>query len=104
MRATNYLLLAFLGIVWGSSFLFVEIALQGVAPVTLSAARILVGAVFFAGVTIVGGYRLPGSLWRWANFLLLGLTGHAIPFTLISLGQVRIESGLAAILIASVPL
>lgn len=104
MRARNYLLLAFLGCVWGSSFLFIEIALRGFGPVAIAAGRIMIGAVFFAVVVVVGGYRLPVGIRRWAGFFALGLAAHTIPFSLISLGQDRIDSGLAAILIAAVPL
>lgn len=50
------------------------------------------------------GHRLPDAPGLWRTFFLIGLFGNALPFTLIGWGEQRIDSGLAAILMAVMPI
>jgi drug/metabolite transporter (DMT)-like permease len=65
MRARNLVLLLALGAIWGSSFLFVNLALRGFTPLTLAALRCLLGALFLCGVMQVMGLRLPRDRRSW---------------------------------------
>jgi drug/metabolite transporter (DMT)-like permease len=98
------LTLAFL---WGSSFLFIEVALDDVEPPTMMALRLFFGAAALVPVLMaqrgargaVGDLRAAGRpLW------VLGIVNAAVPFTLIAWGQQYIDSGIAAIANASVPI
>ncbi len=103
-RLADYAMLLFLGLVWGSSFLFIGVAVKSVPPLTLAALRCLIGALVLLAAARAMGHAIPRDPRAWLSYLAMGLTNSAIPFMLITLGQTRIESGLAAILIATVPI
>jgi drug/metabolite transporter (DMT)-like permease len=103
-RLADYAMLLFLGVVWGSSFLFIGVAVKSVPPLTLAALRCVIGALVLLAAVRAMGHAIPWSPRAWLSYLAMGLTNSAIPFMLISLGQTRIDSGLAAILIATVPI
>lgn len=90
--------------IWGSSFLWIKIAVQEMGPITLVAYRVLFGLLF--GVIVVFFQRTawPTSLKEWLPLFVLGMTNIAIPFFLISWGEQVIDSGVASILDATVPL
>lgn len=93
-----------LAALWGSSFMFIEIALRDLAPSTLILLRMLSGAVALAGYVVLAGHDLSAMrrfVWPLA---LLGAGNTAIPFFLIAWGQQYIDSGLASIFNASAPL
>ncbi len=104
VRAQDVASILFLGLAWGSSFLFIAVAVRSIPPLTLAAGRVLLAAAVMAAVVRATGERRPLGPRDWAMFLLIGLCGNALPFTLIGWGQARIASSLAAILIATVPL
>jgi drug/metabolite transporter (DMT)-like permease len=93
-----------LAAIWGSSFMFIEIALRDLAPSTLILLRMASGALALAVYIAATGRRLSllrPLLWPLA---LLGLANTAVPFFLIAWGQQYIDSGLASIFNASAPL
>ncbi len=92
---------------WGSSFLFIEIALDEVEPTVLMALRLLAaGLVLVPFLALRSGTRRAYDQLRagWWPLLVLGAINAAIPFTLIAWGQKHIDSGIAAIANASVPI
>jgi len=100
----HLLMLAALAAIWGSSFLFIVIALRDLAPSTLILLRMGSGALALALYVRLAGYRfseLRAYAWPLA---LLALINTAVPFFLIAWGQQYIDSGLAAIFNASAPL
>jgi drug/metabolite transporter (DMT)-like permease len=93
-----------LGLVWGSSFLWIKLALTELGPFTLVAFRLLFGAF---GMAIVLWFRrppFPRDTKTLSLLALMGLTNTALPFTLISWGQTSIDSGVASILNSTTPL
>ena len=93
-----------LAALWGSSFMFIEIALRDLAPSTLILLRMLSGAVTLAAYVLLAGHDLSAMrrfVWPLA---LLGAGNTALPFFLIAWGQQYIDSGLASIFNASAPL
>ena len=103
-RLADYAMLLFLGLVWGSSFLFIGVAIKSIPPLTLAALRCLIGALVLLAAARAMGHAIPRDPRAWLSYLAMGLTNSALPFMLITLGQTRIDSGLAAILIATVPI
>ena len=103
-RAADYLLLLALGAMWGGSFMLIKLAIDTVPPVTMTLARVAIGGLVFAVVLVASGRRLPDGarVWGWA--VLAASFGLALPFSLISWGEQRIDSGLAAMLMAGMPL
>ena len=104
MGLTEWALLLALSLVWGGSFFFVEIGLEGLGPYTVVAARVGLGALGLLLFLGLRGLALPSGLSDWWALFVMGLLNNAIPFSLIAWGQVRIDSGLASILNATTPL
>ncbi|HCK64889.1 MAG TPA: hypothetical protein DHW49_01360 [Anaerolineae bacterium] len=84
--------------------MWVEIVIRELNPITLVAFRVLFGLLFVGAVVIIQKVQLPRTFKEWLPLFVLGLTNIAIPFFLISWGQIYIESGVASILDATVPL
>ncbi len=104
MRSRAWLAFGALSAIWGSSFLWIKIAVQEVGPFRLVAFRLLFGVI---GLLIAG--RLAGQPLRLSRkqlpaYLVLALVNTALPFTLISWGETRIDSGMASVLNGTVPL
>jgi drug/metabolite transporter (DMT)-like permease len=95
---------ALLGCIWGSSFLWIKIAVQELDPFTLVGWRLLFGLVGM--VVVVGLVRppFPRGARIWVFMAILGITNTALPFVLISWGEKTIDSGVASILNSTVPL
>src|SRR5512146_346990 len=104
VRLKHWLIFILLGAIWSSSFMWIKIAVQEVGPITLVAFRVLFGLLFGIVVIFIQRARLPRSFKEWSPLLLLGITNVAIPFFLISWGEQSIDSAVAAILDATVPL
>lgn len=84
--------------------MWIKIAIREVGPITLVAFRVLFGLLFVVVVIIVQRVSLPRTFKAWLPLLVVGLTNIAIPFFLISWGEQSIDSAVASILDATVPL
>jgi drug/metabolite transporter (DMT)-like permease len=104
MRTQDWLLLVFLSVLWGATFLFIAIAGPEVPPFTLVLARVGIAALVLLPLVFVMGYRLPSGRAAWQLFIVQSVINNVIPFTLMVYGQQRIASGLAAVLNATTPL
>ncbi|MDJ0951318.1 MAG: DMT family transporter [Alphaproteobacteria bacterium] len=102
--APDLALLALMAAMWGSSFLAIKLAVETLAPATVAAGRIVIGAVVVLLVLGLRGQRLPRGLRRWWRLAWIALFNMALPFYLISWAEQTIDSGLAAILMATSPL
>jgi drug/metabolite transporter (DMT)-like permease len=96
-----------LGLIWGTSFLWIKIAIGEISPLVLVAFRTLFGAVSLLVIFAVSGQ--PRFQWKdlrpWLGvFLVVALINIAIPFIVISWSEQYIPSGIASILNSSVPL
>lgn len=89
---------------WGSSFLLTKIALTTLPPTTIVSGRLLVAAIVLLGVVYGTGKRLAPTKKLWGFLLIIAFVGNCLPFSLISWGQQQIDSGLAGILMAIMPL
>jgi len=99
-----YTLLALQGAVWGSSFQAIKYALEGFGPISIAAGRILIAALVLLAYALMKGDRLPRSAAVWMSFLLIGFFNCALPFFLIPWGEQTLDSGRAAIFMATGPL
>jgi drug/metabolite transporter (DMT)-like permease len=97
-------LLLTLATIWSSSFGFIKVAVETVPPITVTAGRLLLAAIIVVIYARLRGHRFPTEPGLWPKFFLIGLFGNALPFTLIGWGEVTIDSGLAAILMAVMPI
>jgi drug/metabolite transporter (DMT)-like permease len=104
LKPKHWLVFILLGAIWSSSFMWIKIAVQEVGPITLVAFRVLFGLLFGIVIILIQSVQVRRSFKEWGPLLLLGITNIAIPFFLISWGEQSIDSAVAAILDATVPL
>jgi len=97
-------LLIILAVVWSSSFTVIKIGVETVPPTTLAMLRVAIGAAVLYAWLKMKGQSLPTEPRLWWAFFLIGCFGNAFPFTMINWGEQVIPSGLAAIMIAAMPL
>src|SRR5207249_3704435 len=102
-----------LALIWGSSFLFIKVGLNGgMSPVLVAIMRLAIGSLLLWGIIAFRRLFAPGSFKRpiphdratWYKIAVIGLLNNAIPFALIAWGEQRISSGLASIFNSSMPL
>jgi drug/metabolite transporter (DMT)-like permease len=98
---TEWGLVSFLALTWGASFLFIDIALDSLSPGVITWLRAVLGATALAFIPAARG---PVDAQSWPQVVLLGFTWIAIPFTLFPIAQQWIDSSLAGILNATLPL
>jgi len=93
-----------LGLIWGSSFLWIKIAVAEIGPFTLVAFRVLFGLLGLLVVMRWQRQSFPRDRRTILAFVFMGIVNTAIPFILISWGETKIQSSLASILNATTPL
>jgi drug/metabolite transporter (DMT)-like permease len=96
--------LVVLAFIWGWSFLFIKVAVEGLTPTTVAWARITLGAAVLALVLRSQGGRVPTDRVMLWHFAVVTLAGNIVPFTLLAWGEQHITSALTAVLNASTPL
>ena len=100
-------LLVFLAAIWGASYLFIKVGVRDLEPTVLMCLRMLLAAlVLIAFIAWRYGTRsaLAQLAAAWKPGLVFGFFNGALPFTSIAWGETHIDSGVAAIANASVPI
>lgn len=100
----DWLSVAFLGVIWGGTFMIVSIALEGYGPLTVAATRTTLGALSLLLLAGVMGRKLPirqTHLWRF--IVPIGIMSTALPFFLLSWGQQYVPSAFAGLSMAALP-
>jgi len=93
-----------LGLIWGSSFLWIKIAVAYMAPVPVAAFRLLFGLLGLLVVVAALRQPFPKTVSALRPYLVTGALQAGVPFALIAWGETKIDSGLAAILNGTMPL
>jgi drug/metabolite transporter (DMT)-like permease len=102
MGRRNAVMLVALALIWGASFMFIKVADRQLAPSTLILGRLSIAALTLAIFAPRGTFATVRASWR--PLVVVGLVNTAIPFWLLSWGETRIQSGLASIVQAAVPI
>ena len=100
-------MLLMLAAVWGASYLFIKVAVDEIEPAPMMAFRTLLAAAVLLGYVVwrLGRASAFAELRAaWRHCLVLGVINAALPFWLIAWGEKYIDSGLAAVVQASVPI
>ncbi len=101
----DWVLFILLGFFWGSSYLFIKIGVdEGLSPFMLITLRLFIGFALLATVVTVARESLPRSPRIYGHLIVMGAVNIAIPFSLITWAELTVDSALAAILTAPVPL
>lgn len=98
------LLLVFLALLWGSSYLFIKIAVTEIPPVTLIAARVLGAAVFLHVVLLLRKERLPPDRRTWGMLGIQAIFNSIGAWTILAWGQQFVDAGLASVLNSTSPI
>jgi drug/metabolite transporter (DMT)-like permease len=93
-----------LGLIWGSSFLWIKIGVQEMDPATLVAYRVSLGALAMLLYARFTGERLARTVRELVPLAALGMVATALPFFLITWGEQYIDSGTAAVLNSLTPI
>ena len=93
-----------LGLVWGSSFLFIDLALLSFSPAGVVFMRGLLGAASLALILLIRRDRLPAWGFHWVHIGVVALLLNTVPGFLFALGQQWVPSSLAGIVNATTPL
>lgn len=104
MKFKEWAAFAALGLLWGSSFLWIKIAVGQVSPFVVVALRVLLGLIGLLGVVYWQRQALPRDRSTLLKYLFMGVFNVVVPFLLITWGETHIDSSLAAILNATTPL
>ena len=100
----DYTLLTILALIWSSAFFNIKIATYSYGPVTIAFLRIVFGAIPVIGLCLFKKIKIEAFSKDWHWFALIGMVNLVIPFFLIAYGMQKVQSNLAAILMASTPL
>ncbi len=92
------------GVVWGSSFLFMKVALVGLSPAQVAWSRLILGALTLGLFVALRRDRLPRQAKLWAHMTVLAVSFCVVPFLLFSWAQQYVSSGLASIYNATTPI
>lgn len=104
MKTKEWMAFISLGLAWGSSFLWIKIALEELGPFTLVAFRLGFGLLGLIAVVLYNRPAFPKQKRSWGILAMIGLTNVTLPFILITWGEVHIDSAVASILNSTVPL
>ena len=103
-KILDYALLTLLALIWSSAFFNIKIATYSYGPVTIAFLRTFFGAIPVVGICLVKKIKIEAFSKDWYWFAAIGMINLVIPFFLIAYGMQKVQSNLAAILMASTPL
>jgi drug/metabolite transporter (DMT)-like permease len=99
--------IAALALLWGASYLFIKVAVREYEPAAMIMFRLIIASFLLASVFLAErgtrGALADLRALGWQGFGV-GVVNGAIPFTLIAWGEKHIDSGVAAIANATVPI
>jgi drug/metabolite transporter (DMT)-like permease len=103
MTATEWGLLLLLSLMWGGSFFFIGVAVKGLPPFTIVAARVCIAATLLWLAAPLSGVSAAQLRRQAPALILLALLNNVAPFSLLTWSQTHLASGLVSILNATTP-
>lgn len=94
----------FLGLIWGSSFLFIALGLETLGPTGIAFWRTFIGAITLLAVLLIGRIKFVRGWNAWFRIWIAGLFMSAIPAVLFGYAEQHVSSALASIINASTPI
>ncbi|HEY3193859.1 MAG TPA: DMT family transporter [Candidatus Dormibacteraeota bacterium] len=104
MSKGSLIRLGALAVLWGSGFLLIKIALEGMSPIQIVLGRLVAAAVVMLLVVTYRKERLPRRLRPWAHLAVMAVVTNIAPYFLFAWGEQHITSSLAGVLNATTPL
>lgn len=103
MKSRTFLVLVTVGGLFGSAFLFMKVLVDEISPIEIVAGRLALGAIVIAAVMAMRGRRFAAGPGMIAKASLLALVDSVVPFTLVAWAETRIDSGVASVLVSTMP-
>lgn len=101
----SWLMVLVLGVVWGGTFLFQDLALRTTPPFWVAAARIVfAGVLTFAIWRLRGGRLFTTGVTDWPLLIVVSVLSSALPFMFLSWGQLHVTSAFTGVSMATVAL
>lgn len=100
----EFILLGLLALLWGSSYLFIKVAVAEIPPITLIAFRVSVATIFLFIVLSWRKEQLPRDSKTWRMLLIQSFFNSIGAWTLLAWGQQYIDSGLTSVLNSTSPI
>ena len=104
MSRRSLIQLIVLALVWGASFLFIKLALEGLSPTQLVLGRLVAAVIVLLVIVAVTRVPLPRGWAVWGHLALMGIVANIVPFFLFAWAEERVTSGMAGILNGTTPL
>ena len=92
------------GLIWGASFLFIELALTFLNPIGVAFWRTVFGALSMLVAMLIFKSKLPTSFTAWKHLAISGIYMASVPYVLFAYAQTQVTSALAAIINAVTPI
>src|ERR1041384_4096977 len=89
--------------VWGSTFLAIRVGVHEVPPFLLAAMRFTVAGLVLYGWMLARGERSPGAR-QWGAVVMLAIAIFVMDYGLLFWAEQRVPSGIAAVMVATIPL
>ncbi len=103
MSRRNWFLFFFIGFIWGIPYLLIKVAVEELSPPVIVFSRVIIGAAILIPIAMKRGSLLPAiKAWRYVIPYAIGeMIG---PWFLITAAEQKMTSGLAGLLVATVPI
>jgi len=102
--ASDFALIVLLGVVWGSTFIAIRVAVVEFGPANTAFLRVVIAGAVLLGYVAVRRIPIPTD-WRvWGLVAALSLINIAVPFLLVNWAQLHVNSGVAALIMGFTPL
>src|SRR5258706_7278974 len=101
-RWKTLLAFAIIYFVWGSTFLAIRVGVHEVPPLLFAAMRFLIAGLVLYGWMIMRGERSPSGR-QWASVSLLAALIFVFDYGLLFWAEQRVPSGIAAVMMALIP-
>jgi drug/metabolite transporter (DMT)-like permease len=103
-RSAGLALYVLLCVIWGSTWLIIKVGYGGLGPFNVAALRFFIAGLVFVPLVRAFGARWPHGRSEWLLVIFVGIVLFGIDFGLIYWGEQFLDSGLTAILFATLPL
>lgn len=104
MRRSSAVRMGALALCWGSSFLWIKMALHGLSPMQIVLVRLLLGTAVVLAMVRSRGLALPRDRAVWGRLFLIATLANVAPFALFAIGERTVDSAVAGVLNGTTPL
>jgi len=103
-RSLDFALLGLLALLWGSSYMWISLALDTLPPATLIAIRVALASLVLLGIMLVRGVRMPLDARSWRLFFIQSLVNSTGPWLILAWGQQYAGTAVSSVLNSTSPL